>query len=121
MQSFTAGQANTVYADVLAKADGEPIISGTVNFYLLALSGDDAGKWFRTSDDSWQAFESIAAVGTHKADGHWTASIDSAAWVTEVRYMLYAKESGNLHIAYSEEIVEITTPKEVSFEATVTD
>ena len=121
MQSFIAATANTIHADVIAKASGAPITSGTVNFYLIALSDTNAGKWFRTSDNTWQASESIAAVGTHKADGHWTASIDADAWETHVRYLLYVKESGDLHIAYSEEIVEVSTPTEVSFEATVTD
>ena len=104
MQSFVAGVANTVYADMVAKLDGEPIVGGVVNFYLLARTGENAGKWFKTSDDSWSAVEAVAAVGSHVADGHWSASIDLAAWTDNIKYILYAKESGDLHIPYCEAI-----------------
>jgi len=107
MQSFTAASANTLHIDMVAKADGEPITAGTVNVYLVALTGDNAGKWFKTSDDSWSAVEAPAAAATHKANGHWTASVDAAAWIAGVRYFIYAKESGDLHIPYSEEIIDI--------------
>lgn len=119
MQSFVAAQANTMELDLVAKASGNPITSGTVNFYLRAKSGTNVGKWFRGSDDSWQAAEAIAKAATHVSDGHWTVEIEAAAWIAEVRYSLYAKEDGDLHIAYSDEVVEVHTPSEVSFEATV--
>lgn len=106
MQSFTAAQSNTMYADMVAKANGDPITSGTVNFYLMALTGANVGKWYNASGGTWSATEAIAGTGTHQADGHWTASIPAGAWVTGVRYNLYAKESGNLHIACSEEVSE---------------
>lgn len=106
MQSFIAGTANTLTADIVARADGTPITSGTVTFYLMAQTGANAGKWFQTSDDSWQATEQSAGTGTHKSDGHWSCSIDAAAWTTGIRYYFYAKESGNLHIPYGEEIHE---------------
>ena len=108
MQSYTASIANTVAADMVAKADGTPITTGTVTFYLIAKTGVNAGKWFQTSDDSWQATESAAGTGTHTSDGHWTCSIDAAAWLADTRYSLYAKESGDLHIPYSEEVCDPT-------------
>ena len=104
MQTFTPGQANTVHRDVVNKSTGAPITTGTVTVYLIALSGANAGKWFQTSDDSWSATEAAAGTATHKANGHWTASIDAAAWTAGVRYELYAKESGSLDIPYSEEV-----------------
>jgi hypothetical protein len=121
MQSFTVGQANTLYVDMVAKATGSPIIVGTVNVYLMAKSGSNAGKWFRGSDNSWQSSESIAGAASHVSDGHWSVSIASEAWTSEINYVLYAKETGDLHIPYTDEVLEIVTPSEVSFEATVTD
>lgn len=121
MQHFTAGQANTIHADLVARADGTPITGGTVNFYLVAASGSNVGKWFKTSDDTWSPTEAVAAVATHKADGHWTASIDTAAWTVGVRYQFYAKESGNLHIPYSEEITERNVEANVTVQTTVTE
>ena len=118
MQTFKSGQSNTLYADLVAKADGEPIVAGTVTFYLIAISGANAGKWFKTSDDSWSATEQAAGTGTHKADGHWSCSIDAAAWTTGVVYVLYAKESGDLHIAYSEEVNENVTNVTIESEVT---
>lgn len=116
MQTFIAGTANTLYTDMVAKLDGEPITSGTVTFYLIAVTGSNAGKWFKTSGDSWSAVEAAAGSGTHKADGHWYCSIDSAAWTSGVRYEMYAKESGDLHIPYSEEINEMVTSVTVGSE-----
>jgi len=92
-------QANTRSRSLVARADGTPITSGTVNYYLIANTGTNAGKWFKTSDNSWDASESIAAVMSHKADGHWSASVDAEAWPTSgVEYTEYAKESGDLHV-----------------------
>jgi hypothetical protein len=121
MQFFAAGQANTVCADLVAKADGSPITTGTVAAYLRALSGDNAGKWWRASDETWQASESSAGAMTPAADGHWTVSIAAPAWVAATRYLLYPKESGDLHIPYSEEVAERTVEANITVEATVSD
>jgi hypothetical protein len=104
MQTFTAGQANTVFLDVVAKASGSAITSGTVNFYLIAKDGDNAGKWFRASDSSWQAAESSAGQATYKGGAAWSLSIAAAAWLSGVNYISYAKESGNLNIVYNEHL-----------------
>ncbi|MFA5436402.1 MAG: hypothetical protein WC372_10240 [Candidatus Neomarinimicrobiota bacterium] len=120
MQSFTVGVSNTLFVDMVARATGTPITSGTVTFYLQALTGVNAGKWFRTSDDTWQETEEAAGVGSHQADGHWTCTVDSAAWISGVRYFLYAKESGNLHIPYCEEITDrMAAPTNITVETTV--
>ncbi len=117
MQSFTPGVANRIRYDLTDRSTGDPITSGTVNAYLQAMSGDNAGKWFRGSDATWQSSVSIAASATHDDDGHWWASIAAAAWVSGVRYSTYAKETGNLHISVSEEVAEVGTA--ITVEATV--
>lgn len=98
------GVANTLAATMVAKSDGAPITSGTVNFYVKALSGTNAGKWFQGSDSSWQAAEALAAAGTHSARGHWTAVIAATAWIADVAYRVYADESGGLNVAYGYEV-----------------
>lgn len=103
MNTFKAAQANTVYLDIAALATGEAITSGTVNFYLIAVDGANAGKWFRASDSSWQAAESSAGAATYKGGVAWSLSIAAAAWTAGVKYILYGKESGNLGVVYSED------------------
>jgi predicted phosphoadenosine phosphosulfate sulfurtransferase len=100
MQIFNAGQNNTVKLDIVAKSSGDPIVSGTVNFYLKAVTGDNAGKYFRASDSSWQEAESSAGVATYDGGSAWSLVIVAAAWESGVDYRLYAKESGNLNIIY---------------------
>jgi hypothetical protein len=105
MQYAYTGRANIVELPIVAKASGDPITAGTVNFYLAAKDGANAGKWYRGSDLSWQAAESIAGAATHRADGHWYLSLPIAVWTSGVRYRLYAKESGNLHISVGEDVI----------------
>lgn len=104
MQTFTAGQANTVFLDVVAKASGSAITSGTVNFYLVAKDGGNAGKWFKASDSSWQSAEASAGQASYKGGAAWSLSIVAAAWLSGVNYFLYAKESGDLNIVYNEHL-----------------
>jgi len=105
MQVALIGQANVVTLPMVAKASGNPITTGTVNFYLLAKNGTNANKWYRGSDASWQVAEAVAGAATHRADGHWYLSLPSAVWTRNVRYRLYAKEEGNLHIPVGEDII----------------
>lgn len=105
MQTFNSGQANTVFLDVVAKASGNAITSGTVNFYLVAKDGDNAGKWFRASDASWQAAEASAGEATYKGGAAWHLEIASDGWDNGVTYNLYARESGDLNIIYTELVV----------------
>lgn len=93
-----AGQANTVGLAVAARATAAPITSGTVNFYLRAKDGENAEKWYKGGDESWDAAAQIAGAATHVADGHWDLSLPSAVWTAGVRYRLYGKEDGDLHI-----------------------
>ncbi len=99
------GQANIVTIPVVARATVTPITAGTINFYLVALDGDNADKWWRGSDSSWQVAEAIAGAATHIADGHWKRSIPSAAWKIGVTYHLYVKESGDLHVPVGEQVL----------------
>jgi len=105
MQIAYSGQANIVTHPLAAKASGDPITAGTVNFYLKAQSGDNAGKWYRGSDATWQAAEAVAGAATHSADGHWELSLGSAVWTSHVAYTSYAKESGDLHIPVEQDIL----------------
>ena len=98
------GQANVITVDAVAKASGDPITSGTVNVYLRAKDGANAGKWYRGSDTSWQGSEVIAGAASHTGDGHWDLSLPSAVWTAGVAYNVYPKESGGLHTPYSEPV-----------------
>ena len=96
-------RANTRTRSLVARADGTPITAGTVNYYLIANTGTNAGKWYKATDNSWDANEAIAfATMEHKADGVWSALVDALAWPTAgVEYTEYAKESGDLHVPTS--------------------
>jgi hypothetical protein len=119
MQSFTAGVANPMHADMVAKLDGEAIIVGTVTGYLKALTGSYAGKYFRASDSSWQAAKSSAGAMVYAEEASWELDIAAAAWISGVRYKFLAAESGGLNIPYSDEIVEISAPVNVTIEPQV--
>jgi len=109
MAEVLVGQTNVVSLPLVAKADGTPITAGMVNFYLLAKDGDNAGKWYRGADTSWQAAEAIAGAATHRSDGHWYLSLPTAVWTKDVAYLLYAKEDGDLHIPVGENILPRST------------
>lgn len=100
MGDYRTVEAGSTLARVMtleARADMSPITSGTVNLYIKALSGANAGKWWKDSDNSWAASETANAM-THVADGHWTFAFSSASpWTNGVLFLEYAKESGDLH------------------------
>ncbi len=105
MQIVTAGQDNRVYHDLVAKLDAEPIIVGTVTFYLLAQNGDNIGKWWAAATGTWEATQESAGTGTFVGGATWYTDIDEAAWEIGVQYQMMAMDSGNLAIAYSGEVV----------------
>ena len=105
MQTAFTGQANIVELPIVAKESCDPIVSGVVNFYLVDKDGPNAGKWYRGSDGTWQVAEASAGEATHRADGHWYRSIPSAVWTRGVKYRLYAKEAGSLHITVGEDVL----------------
>ena len=75
-----------------------PITSGTAYYYLKALTGSNAGKWYLESDQTWQATET-GNPATHQSDGKWTAQINEDAWVDGVQYVEYGKDSEDRHDA----------------------
>jgi len=89
---------------VVARADGSPIVSGTVNYYLKATSGSQAGKWWRNSDQTWQAAETANAL-SHDADGHWGIVLSGTPFEDGVRYLEYVKETGNLHVPDARHVI----------------
>ena len=101
MQLAIPGQANKMWLP-LAKTDGNPITSGTVNFYLVRLS---TGKWWNGSGSSWSDTEAVAGAATHKSKGHWELSIATGAWNQNERYKLYGQESGDLNIVVEDEVI----------------
>jgi len=107
MQIVRPGQANVVKLTSISRATGAPIDSGTVNFYLQADNGTNAGKWWRGADSSWQAAEAIAGAATHQADGHWNLSIASGAWADGVTYLLYHKytTAPDVHVPNSDQVL----------------
>lgn len=88
--------------DLVKRADGAPITSGTVNYYIYALTGTNATKYWKEADGTWAATAQDNAM-THVADGHWKIQLGTAAypWVAGDSYLEYAKESGDLHIPVS--------------------
>jgi hypothetical protein len=122
MQSYSADVANTLYYDVVNRTTGQAIQSGTVTAFLRALTGANAGKWFRVADGTWQDAESSAGTMTFGSQARWEISISGIAWQTGVRYEFYASESGNLHFPYTDEALEIhPQPVILQEETTVID
>ena len=95
----TPAQANVRTAKVVARGDGSPIVTGTVNFYLKALTGDNAGKWWVDSSATWSASEALAKAMTVSGTlGSWTVSIKAGAWIDGVEYLEECAESGSLDV-----------------------
>lgn len=90
------GVSNVRGKTILARADGSPVTAGTVNYYLQARTGDNAGRWWRGSDSTWQAEEVIAGQMTHQGQGQWSVEIAAGAWIFGVEYWEYAAETGGL-------------------------
>ena len=84
-------------AGMVARADGSAITTGTVTHYLKALTGANAGKWWKNDDQTWAESETGTAM-THQADGRWTVELAASPFEVGVIYEEYAKESGDLHV-----------------------
>ena len=107
MQLLLSGQTNVLSLPVVSKSSGSPITSGTVTFQLKALTGTNAGKWYKGAGGTWEATEQNAGNGTHSADGHWELSLGTAVWTNNVNYNAYAKESGDLHIPVAQDLLVV--------------
>jgi len=99
-------QANVRTAKIVARADGSPIVTGTVNFYLKALTGTNAGKWWVDSSETWSASEALAKAMTVSGTlGSWTVSIKAGAWIDGVEYLEECAESGSLDVPINRHIL----------------
>jgi hypothetical protein len=109
-QTIEAGDTALRGFSLVKRADGSPITSGTVNWYLKALSGTNAGKWWGT-DNSWNDNDNDTLNPmTHQTDGHWTVDPGNPFATAGVRFLEYAKESGDLHIPVSRFLTANNTP-----------
>ena len=104
MATALPGVANVYGAKLIAIADGSLVTSGTVNFYLQAMSGANAGKWFFGEDGQWYEIEKVAAVAAHKGRGKWVATIGANAWTDGAKYTLDVADVGGLAIGVGYDI-----------------
>ncbi len=96
-----AGSTQPRAFTMIDKTSGSPLTGGyTVNYYLKAITGTNSGKWWRDSDQTWQASETSNAM-THQADGHWTRTLAASPFVSGDVCLEYAKESGDTHVPVS--------------------
>jgi len=119
MQSFIPGQANIITVDLINRSTGEPITAGTVIFYLKSLAGSQTGKWFRGSDNTWQAAEAGVGAASHESRGHWTCEIPASAWIANTRYEVYAVENTDIQIYFREDVVELHPTVNITIESAV--
>jgi len=94
MQRAIAGQANVLTLPLLKRADGQPLVSGTVAFYLRAKDGTHAGSWWDGA--AWQVAATSCGNGTYSSSADWDVSVASGAWTAGVRYRVYAVDSGDV-------------------------
>jgi len=107
------GQVNVLSASIVAKADGSPIIAGTVNAYVIADTGANAGKWFKTSDNSWSATEAVSGVCAFKGGSVWEVSVDAECWTAGIEYSAYYVESGGLNVIGSPDRYRCEYPQDL--------
>jgi hypothetical protein len=110
MQQAIAGQANVVTYDAVNYNTGQPIVSGTVTGYLRVRVGPNVDKWWNAASSTWSATEVSAGVMSYFGGSTWKLSIAAGAWVGGATYDFYAKESGDLDIRYSEQVVTWSPP-----------
>lgn len=108
-QSVEAGTSLPRAFTLVTRAAGAPVVAGTVNYYLKALTGAQAGNFWRDSDQTWQVAETANAM-THQNDGHWTRALAASPWSDGIAYLEYAKESGDLHVPVSRHLKGAYTP-----------
>ena len=104
MQIAFPNQVNRLFMPLALRATGLPVTAGTVNFYLVAITGTNAGKWYEDATDSWNAGETVCVEATHLAKGHWYYDVPEVTWTDEVMYLLYANEDGALAVPVDDQI-----------------
>jgi hypothetical protein len=97
---------------VVTTASGSPIVGGTVNWFLKALTGGDANKWWSPLSGIWASTEAGGPM-THHSDGHWTRDpvlSGVSPFTNGVEFLEYAKESAGLHIPTARKMKAGFTP-----------
>lgn len=120
MQTYTANAANVIGADLVDYQTALPIESGTITHYLRALTGDEAGKYWRASDATWQAVKSSAGAGSHDGEGHWEVTVVAAAWTAGVRYQTWAEADSGRQITVRQDVVQLGSPTNLVIRSEVT-
>jgi hypothetical protein len=95
METIQPGQAN-VRTRKLFNADTDDVTSAgsvTAQYYLKALTGTNAGKWWKASDSTWSATEASAGAMTYSERGFWSVSVAAGAWIDGIEYWEYAVDS----------------------------
>jgi len=110
-QSIDAGITERFFT-VVKRSNGDPVVAGTVNYYLKAKSGANAGKWWKDSDQTWADTETANAM-QHDEDGHWEIDLTSSPFIDGIRFLEYVKESGNLHVPDSRHLIAGTSVKDI--------
>ena len=116
-QQIASGTNSIRGFTIVNRATGDPVDSGTVNYYLKALSGAQVGKWWDNTSTTWE----VSATGnamTHQGDGHWSIDLESAALVNGDTLLEYGIESGDLHIPVGQ-VLNVVDPDAVSTEETI--
>jgi len=91
----------------VAKASGSAITTG-VSYYLECLTGANAGKWWKDSDQTW-ANSATANAMTHHRDGNWTITLTSSPFLDGILYQENVEESGGLHVSGEGRLLRGTT------------
>lgn len=105
-QSIQPGTTERFFTAV-RRVNGDPIVSGLVDYYLKAKSGPNEGKWWSDSDQSWKVVETANAM-THEADGHWEIDLTVSPFSLGIRYLEYMKDATNAHIPDARHVIAST-------------
>ncbi len=83
-------------AGMVKKADGDAIVAGTCNYYLLRLSD---GEYWNDAANDWTTDQAKTGNAmTHRGDGLWTVELTSSPFAAGAVYVEWAEESGGLHV-----------------------
>jgi hypothetical protein len=106
-ERIKAGVAHVREFTLVNRAIGAPIDTGTVNYFLKALTGPNAGKWWNEGSDSWVASAQANAM-THEGAGHWSLTIDADAFSAGETLLEYASESSDVHVPVGRGLYVVT-------------
>lgn len=105
-QSISCGETQRFFT-VIDRDLSDPIVSGDVNYYLVAMAGDNDGKWWDDNNKSWSD-SVVANPMTHIDDGHWVINLSTSPFSCGVKYLEYVKESNNKHIPDKRHVIGYT-------------